>query len=435
MGAARGTPSPRPLKYPKICYTIFTVSQNIIKNFIKKLLSHTCCSSSFFSSSSEPEEPNLGFWKDLDSKSKTAGRPLFVLAPMADVTDCAFRYVIAKYGKPDVLWTEFVAADGLVRATPEGQKKLLADLKFYPELEHPIVAQLFGSHPKYMEEACKLVAELGFDGIDLNMGCPDKSIEKQGAGASMMKNPKLAKEIILAAKRGVARAAASAENFENKKGDDDRGSFDVEKKLPIPITVKTRVGYNKDELDSWIKNILEASPAVITVHARTRKEMSKVPANWDYVKRAVQIRNKIQAPLIESGKNHTLIFGNGDVASIADGLSKAKESGADGVMIGRAIFGNPWLFSSIQNFENNSEQNASQKTSTPSISEKLNVMVEHTQKFQEELGGIKNFAVMKKHYKAYVNGFDGAKELRAELMETQNAEEVRKIVQKFLSEI
>jgi len=163
--------------------------------------------------------------------------------------------------------------------------------------------------------------------------------------------------------------------------------------------------------------------------------MSKVPANWDYVKRAVQIRNKIQAPLIESGKNHTLIFGNGDVASIADGLSKAKESGADGVMIGRAIFGNPWLFSSIQNFENNSEQNASQKTSTPSISEKLNVMVEHTQKFQEELGGIKNFAVMKKHYKAYVNGFDGAKELRAELMETQNAEEVRKIVQKFLSEI
>jgi nifR3 family TIM-barrel protein len=398
-----------------------------IKNFINKLLSHTCCGPS---SVSQPEEPHLGFWKDLDSKSKTAGRPLFVLAPMADVTDCAFRYVIAKYGKPDVLWTEFVSADGLVRANPEGQKKLLADLKFSPELEHPIVAQLFGSHPKYMEEACKLVAELGFDGIDLNMGCPDRSIEKQGAGASMMKNPKLAKEIILSAKRGVA----SANNLDQKNE-----ALGAEKKLPIPITVKTRVGYNKDELDSWIKNIIEASPAVITVHARTRKDMSKVPANWDYVKRAVAIRNKMQSHLIESGKNHTLIFGNGDVESIEDGYKKAKETGADGVMIGRAIFGNPWLFSGIQSLGKNPEQNTGQdvskKTVRPSIQEKLNVMVEHTQKFQDELGGIKNFAVMKKHYKAYVNGFDGARELRAELMETQNVEEVRKIVQNFLSEI
>ncbi len=403
--------------------TFFTIIINIIKNLLSYFYRGRPLALNAESEKFQPEEPNLGFWKDLDSKCNTAGRPIFVLAPMADVTDCAFRFVIAKYGKPDVLWTEFVAADGLVRATPEGKKKLLADLKFDKNLEHPIVAQLFGSHPKYMEEACKLVAELGFDGIDLNMGCPDKSIEKQGAGASMIKNPKIAKEIILAAKRGVARA----ENLEDKNS-----TLGAEKKLPIPITVKTRVGYNKDELDSWLKNILEASPTVITVHARTRKEMSKVPANWDYVKRAVQIRNKIQAPLIESGKNHTLIFGNGDVTSIVDGFNKAKETGADGIMIGRAIFGNPWLFSAIQNFGKNSEQNSLQNPAAPSIQEKLKVMVEHTQKFQDELGAIKNFAVMKKHYKAYVNGFDGAKELRAELMETQNAGEVRKIVQKFL---
>ena len=372
------------------------MSIKIIKNFVNKLFIHTCCGPSL---PIQIEEPHLGFWKELDEKCRHVNRPIFVLAPMADVTDCAFRYVIAKYGKPDVLWTEFVSADGLVRATPEGRQKLLADLKFDKNLEHPIVAQLFGSNPKYMEEACKMVAELGFDGIDLNMGCPDKSIEKQGAGASMMKNPVLAKEIIFAAKRGAPN---------------------------IPITVKTRVGYNKDELDFWLKNILEASPAVVTIHARTRKEMSKVPADWNYVKRAVEIRNTLQAKLISENKNHTLIFGNGDVATIADGVAKAKETGADGVMIGRGIFGNPWLFSGIQN---------SQVSTFPSLEERLRVMVEHTQKFQDELSGIKNFAVMKKHYKAYVAGFDGAKELRAELMETNNAKEVRGVVEGFLSKM
>ncbi len=397
---------------------------NFVKNFIKKLLGYTCCGPDFLSYNPEPlEEPNLGFWKEL--VHATAGRPLFVLAPMADVTDCAFRYVIAKYGKPDVLWTEFVSADGLVRATPEGKKKLLADLKFDKTLERPIVAQLFGSNPKYMEEACKLVAELGFDGIDLNMGCPDKSIERQGAGASMMKNPKLAKEIILAAKRGVARAENVV--LVGEDGAKNLSSAENNSSKIIPITVKTRVGYNKDELDSWLKNILEASPAVVTVHARTRKDMSKVPANWNYVKRAVEIRDKMQADFISAGKNHTLIFGNGDVESIEDGWNRAEEFGADGVMIGRAIFGNPWLFSGILN--------ADKKQTKPTLKEKLQVMIEHTQKFQDELGTVKNFAVMKKHYKAYVNGFDGARELRNKLMETENAGEVREIVKNFLHEI
>jgi nifR3 family TIM-barrel protein len=364
-------------------------------------------------------EPQLGFWNDLNNKCRSIkhnggevegrrniGRPICVLAPMADVTDCAFRYAINKYGKPDVLWTEFVSADGLVRANPEGMKKLLADLKFEKE-EKLIVAQLFGSNPQYMEEACKIVADLGYDGIDLNMGCPDKSIERQKAGASMMKNPKLAKEIIFAAKRGAPN---------------------------IPITVKTRVGYNKDELDSWLRNILEASPAVVTIHARTRKEMSKVPADWSYVKRAVEIRNEFQKDLISSGKQHTLIFGNGDVTSVADAYKKAEESNADGVMIGRGIFGNPWLFSTLQKpITRNAGDDFNVLQNEPTLEEKLNVMVEHTQRFQDELGGIKNFAVMKKHFKAYVNGFDGAKELRAELMETNNAGEVRLITEGFLS--
>ncbi len=293
---------------------------------------------------------------------------------MADVTDCAFRAIIAKYGKPDITWTEFVSADGLVRATPEGKKKLLKDLE-YTESERPIIAQLFGSNVENMEKASMLCKELGFDGIDLNMGCPDKSIEKQGAGAGMIKNPERAKEII--------RAAMTA---------------------GLPVSVKTRIGYNKNELDTWLPAILETKPALVTIHARTRKEMSLVPADWNQVKKAVEIRNQLSP--------ETLIFGNGDTTSIEDAKMKAEFSGADGVMLGRAIFGAPWLFSE-KKF---------------SLHERLDIMVEHTKLFEEKLGGIKNFAIMKKHYKAYVNGFDGAGDLRGHLMTAENAGEVENIV-------
>lgn len=340
----------------------------------------------------------MSFWNELP-------KPIMVLAPMADVTDASFRRMIAKYsahprkdgslGGPDVMWTEFVSADGLMRATPEGKEKLMADL-IYSEEERPIVAQLFSSHPEYMEQAAKLVVELGFDGIDINMGCPDKSIEKQGCGSAMIKNPERAKEIILAAKRGAPT---------------------------LPVSVKTRVGYNQDTLDEWLPALLSAEPAVITVHARTRKEMSKVPARWERVKRAVEIRDLIQNDAWQKdnpGKFKTLIFGNGDVLSLADAEQKVKDTGADGVMLGRAIFGNPWLFHPTNDLVN-----------VP-LEERLRVMVEHTKLF-EELLPHKNFAIMKKHYKAYVNGFDGAKELRTELMEQPSSLEIEKVVNSWLA--
>lgn len=313
------------------------------------------------------------FWRQLP-------KPFFALAPMADVTDVAFRRVIAKYGKPDVMWTEFVSADGLVLAPEAGRKKLLKDLE-YSESERPIVAQLFGSRPENMEKAAELVLELGFDGLDINMGCPDKSIEKQKCGAAMMRDPELAKEIIFAAKQG-------------SKG--------------LPVSVKTRLGYNKDELETWLPELLSCDLAAITIHARTRKEMSKVPARWERIKRAVEIRN-------ESGKD-TLIVGNGDALDLADAKTKALDTDCDGVMLGRAIFGNPFLFSRRE----------------VSVREKLEVMIEHTKLFEELLGGIKNFSVMKKHYKAYIKDFDGAHELRAKLMETENAGEVERMVRDFL---
>jgi tRNA-dihydrouridine synthase len=216
-----------------------------------------------------------------------------------------------------------------------------------------------------MEKACYMVTKLGFDGIDINMGCPDKSIEKQGAGASLIKNPEKARELIKAAKQGIKNA-----------------SLDMSKD-PIPLSVKTRIGYNSDQLEEWLVELLKESPDVITIHARTRKEMSKVPARWERIKRAVEIRDQFQ----KDKDNKTLIFGNGDIRDINHAYKLCEDTGCDGVMLGRAIFGNPWAFSDH----------------IPKLDEKLKALVEHSLLFEEKLGGIKNFSVMKKHFKSYLS--------------------------------
>jgi tRNA-dihydrouridine synthase len=252
----------------------------------------------------------------------------------------------------------------------------------FTDAERPIVAQIFGSTPDKFFKVAELIRELGFDGIDINMGCPDRNVEKQGGGASMMKNPSLAQEVIAATREGGGG---------------------------LPVSVKTRVGYNKVELDTWLPKLLEMDLAAITIHARTRKEMSLVPANWEHVSRAVEMAKG-------SG---TLIIGNGDVKDLADAKAKAEATGADGIMLGRAIFGNPFLFQGLP------------LESSP-LAERFRIMLEHTRLFEELLGDIKNFAIMKKHYKAYVNGFDGAKELRVELMAAESVDEVETIVERFL---
>jgi nifR3 family TIM-barrel protein len=312
-----------------------------------------------------------GFWKKLK-------KPILALAPMADVTDAAFRRVIAKRGKPDVFWTEFVSADGLCS---RGKDKLLPDL-WYSEPERPVVAQLFTSQPKNMEHAVKLISKLGFDGIDINMGCPDRSIEKQSAGAALMKNPELARKIILAAMKGAPK---------------------------LPVSVKTRIGYNEELIDSWLPYLLKTKPAALTIHLRTRKEMSTVPARWELMPKILKLRDKYSAK--------TLILGNGDVKDVRGAKEKCKKYGCDGVMLGRGIFGNPWLF-------------AKRKTKlTPK--KKIKALLEHIKLFEKLFSGIKNFGVMKKHYKAYISGFEGAKELRVELMLTKNAKEAVNILKMY----
>jgi len=331
----------------------------------------------------------MSFWKKLS-------HPIMVLAPMADVTDVSFRRLIAKYEKPDVMWTEFVSADGLALAPEEGKKKLLRNLA-YDESERPIVVQFFGSNPKTMYEAGKLAVQLGFDGADINMGCPDKSIMKQKAGAALIKNPALARELIKALRRGAQEEC-------DKLG-----------KPMIGISVKTRVGYSKsDELKKWVTELLSEDLDALIIHARTMKEMSKVPARWEHVKEVVEIRDEIQKGKLDKMEK-TLILGNGDVVDLEDAREKVGAVGADGAMLGRAIFGNPWLFSGKPLSEISKQQ-------------KLSAMLEHTKLFEELLGDVKNFSLMKKHYKAYVNGFDGAKELRVKLMEANNASEVEEIL-------
>ena len=263
-----------------------------------------------------------------------------------------------------------------------------------------------------MEAAAALCRELGFDGIDINMGCPDRTIEKQGCGSAMIKTPEVAQSIIRAAKRGA--------------GD-------------LPVSVKTRLGYNEDILEVWLPAILSQSPAAVTIHARTRKDMSKVPARWERVKRAVEIRDGVGSK--------TLILGNGDVLSLEDARRKAELSGADGIMIGRALFGNPWFFhptkrlpirlTALPTHGVNRETIITEDTSDEAVEyitleERLRVLVEHSKLFVELLP-FKNFAVMKKHYKAYVNGFPGAAELRNQLMSCNTPEEVESVIQHFLA--
>ncbi len=331
-------------------------------------------------------------WEKLGMNEDGSTKPIFVLAPMADVTDSAFRQIIAKYSSrhggtgPDAFYTEFISCDGLQSA---GQERLLRDL-YFVKSERPLVAQIFGARPENFEKTARLCVELGFDAIDINMGCPEANINKQGACAELIRNPELAKEIIYATKAGA--------------GD-------------LPVSVKTRIGYNAIDLESWTATLLETRPAAITFHWRTKKEMSKVDAHWDLA----------HIPVAMAKGTGVKIFGNGDVKDLADARAKVAEYGVDGVMLGRAIFGNPWLFAET----------------IPTLEEKLRVMIEHTKLYYDLYcpgetnqklfkGHTKSFALMKKHYSAYVRGFDGASELRAKLMEAENPTEVETIVENFL---
>lgn len=315
-----------------------------------------------------------GFWKQLP-------RPFFCLAPLHDVTDAAFRRMVARHGKPDVMFTEFVSTDGLVNS--KSREKMLRRYLGFTEAERPIIAQIWGTKPCHFTASAELLAEMGFDGIDINMGCPEKSAVKTGACAALIGTPRLAQEIIRATVAGAGT---------------------------LPVSVKTRIGLDKISYDTWIPYLLEMQPAALTIHGRTQREMSRVPAHWDVIGHIAQMARG-------SG---TLIVGNGDIKSIADGLEKVKKYGVDGVMVGRGIFDNHWLY-------------ARERKEPPTIEERLGALIEHAQAYEEHFGAHRSFHVLRKHFSAYASGFAGAKELRMALMRAASAREVETLIQSWMS--
>ncbi len=321
---------------------------------------------------------NKGFWEKLQI-------PIVGLSPMDGVTDAPMRFIAKKYGQPDVIYTEFVSTDGLWRIEKRGEKthKIWNELKF-DESEHPIVAQLFGSDPDSFYEATKIVAKMGFEGIDINMGCPSPGLEKRGGGAGLMRDKGLAHRVIEAARKGV----------------EDVG-------LQLPVSVKTRIGSSRPDKEWW-KALADEELPVVAMHGRTFKQLYSGEANWEVLREAAEI-------IKESG---ALFLGNGDITSVPEFIENYS-AGIDGVLIGRKAIGNPWVLRK-DGYE-------------PSVEEKLKVALEHARVFEMSLPGNK-FEIMRKHLTWYAHGFDGAGGLRRQLVQTNSADEVEKIVYDFLDE-
>lgn len=298
-------------------------------------------------------------------------KPFFALAPMENVTDTVFRRIVARCGRPDVFFTEFTSTDGLCS---KGYARVRKHLEFTEE-ERPIIAQIWGNKPENFLQVAKMVAEMGFDGIDINMGCPVRKVVSRGSCSGLILTPDLAKEIIIATKEGA--------------GD-------------LPVSVKTRIGYREIETEKWIGFLLEQPIAALTIHGRTVKEMSKVPAHWDEIGKAVSLRNQM--------KKDVLVIGNGDVVSYKDGMEKCERYKVDGVMVGRGIFNNLWIFRDID-------------PETIGVEEKMRLMIDHISLFDEVWGKDRPFDVMKKFFKVYVSGFPNASEVRSEMMQLGSARE------------
>lgn len=300
-------------------------------------------------------------------------RPIMILAPMEDVTDTVFRRVVASCGAPDLYFTEFTSVDGLFS---KGYPYVAKRLQFTSD-EHPLIAQIWGAKPENYFKAAQMLGEMGFDGIDINMGCPEKRVIKQGMCAALIENRSLAKEIIQATKEGAGK---------------------------LPVSVKTRIGVNTIVTEDWTGFLLDQEIEALIVHGRTAKEMSEVPVHWDEITKVVKLRDMM--------KLSTVIIGNGDVLSRNDALERVKESGVDGIMIGRGVFHDPWVF--------NKEHFGDSVT----FQEKLVTLEQHVRLYQSTWGDNRPFAVLKKFVKCYIAGYPGSSEIRADLMTTTSYEEI-----------
>lgn len=299
------------------------------------------------------------------------------LAPMEAVTDIVFRQVIAKAGRPDVFYTEFTCVDSFVSL--EGKHNALKRLEFLPS-EQPIVAQIWGSKPENFEKTVFGLKEMGYQAVDINTGCPDKAVIKAGGGSDLIRNPEKINEIIKSAK-----------------------------KAGLPVSVKTRLGFSKiEEWKPWLSNLLQQDIALLTVHLRTRKEMSTPAAHYELIPEIIALRDEI-AP-------QTKLAINGDIKDLRQARDMFAKYNIDGCMIGRGVFANPFCFTD----------------KIPTQKELIDLLRTHLDLFDKENKDEKRkFNPLKRFFKIYINNFDGAKDLRVKLMETKNTHQVRAILDEF----
>lgn len=301
-------------------------------------------------------------------------QPFFVLAPMDDVTDVVFRRLVNSWAAPDITFTEFANVDGL-QSGDEGYEAVMQKLRSDQD-EHPVIAQIWGLDPENYRKSATHIAELGFDGIDLNMGCPVPKITSKGCCSALIKNQPLAAELIAATKEGAGG---------------------------LPVSVKTRIGFNEIVTEQWCEFLLEQDLAALTIHGRTSKEQSIVDCRWDEIGKVDRLRQGI-AP-------DTVIIGNGDVMSREEGERLASEYNLDGIMIGRGVFANPYVFAPANQ----------QPSLTPN--QRIEMFIDHIQQHREEWGDDKNPAALKKFAKTYLREFEGASELRDQLMHRHSLDE------------
>ena len=358
-------------------------------------------------------------------------KPIIGLAPMDGVTDAPCRTMHGLYGRPDVVITEFTNVEGLWR----GSDRIFRDFLYTPA-ERPVVAQIFGCRPEYFYLAAHVVCELGFDGLDINMGCPAKTVANKGGGAALIRMPETAKEIIRAAQQGVQdwENGQTLEDLEMdphrieriRQMNEERVSIwgdnaHTERHL-LPVSVKTRLGYDSIVITDWVEELLELQPAVISIHGRTLVQHYKGEANWDAIAAAAEIVRKTD----------TLILGNGDIHSLFEAAQRIRTTGVHGVLIGRASFGNPWLFRNRDQLKKllneNMKPTAEQLPNIiPSREERLLMALEHAN-VHAKLKGEDHYVEMRKHLGWYLGHFPGAKQVRNDLVRVNSLADVERII-------
>lgn len=305
-------------------------------------------------------------------------RPFFVLAPMDDVTDTVFRRVVADCYAPDLFFTEFVNVDGL---QSPGRERLMKKILF-TDTEQPLVAQIWGKNPENYYKTAKELVEMGFSAIDINMGCPDKTIVRNGCCSALIENRPLALDIIKATQEGAGGK--------------------------VPVSVKTRLGFKQVDL-SWHELLLQQNLDMLTLHGRTQKQMSAVPADWDLIGKVREMRDEI-AP-------ETIFVGNGDVQNRAEGEALAQKHKLDGIMIGRGIFQDPYAFAPESPWPQKTRQ------------QRIDLFRKHVQMFADTWqNNERRVPTLSKFCKVYINHFDNAKELREELMAAKSTDELLEIL-------